>query len=109
VQAGSRRISASPELDLLYPVPGRNRALNLQDLDASAASFFRFRLGIDDTTVSQEFLLNSKAGIKAAVDYGTNYFRTATPGVFDASFGAAPFAVFGGSNTLTNPMRASWT
>jgi len=30
-----------------------------------------------------------------------NYFQNRDAGVFDASFGAAPFAAFGGSNTLT--------
>jgi iron complex outermembrane receptor protein len=79
----------------------QDRALNLQDLDASAASFFDIRLGIDDTTVSQEFLLNSKPGSKLQWTTGLNYFQNRDAWSVDASFGAAPFAPFGGSNTLT--------
>jgi iron complex outermembrane receptor protein len=77
----------------------QDRALNLQDLDATALSFFDIRLGIDDTTVSQEFLLNSKPGSPLQWTAGANYFQNLDTWSVDASFGATPFVPFGGSNT----------
>jgi iron complex outermembrane receptor protein len=77
----------------------QDRALNLQDLDATALSFFDIRLGIDDTTVSQEFLLNSKPGSRLQWTAGANYFQNRDTWSVDASFGAAPFVPFGGSST----------
>ncbi|HEV7445274.1 MAG TPA: TonB-dependent receptor [Steroidobacteraceae bacterium] len=77
----------------------QDRALNLQDLDATALSFFDIRLGIDDTTVSQEFLLNSKPGSRLQWTAGANYFQNRDTWSVDASFGATPFVPFGGSST----------
>jgi iron complex outermembrane recepter protein len=74
---------------------------NLQDLDASAVSLFDIRLIIEDTTVSQEFLLNSKPGSPLQWTAGLSYFQNRDTYVVDASFGAAPFIPYGGSSTLT--------
>lgn len=79
----------------------KDGSLNLQDLDASAASFFDIYLGIDDTTVSQEFLLNSKPGSRLQWTSGLNYFQNRDTYHVGASFGAAPFIPYGGSGTLT--------
>jgi iron complex outermembrane receptor protein len=84
----------------------KDSALNLQDLDASAASFFDIRLGIDDTTVSQEFLLNSKPGSPLQWTAGANYFQNLDTWSVDASFGAAPFLPFGGSSTKSKSSAA---
>ena len=78
-----------------------DKALNLQDLDASAGSFFDLRLGIDDETISQEILLNSKSGSRLQWTGGVNYFQNLDTWNVDASFGAAPFLAFGGSSTKT--------
>ena len=78
-----------------------DESLNLQDLDASAGPFFDINLGIDDETISQEFLFNSKSGSDLQWTAGLNYFQNRDTYDVNASFGAAPFTPFGGSSTLT--------
>ena len=72
------------------------------DLDATALPFFGLFVNIQDKTISQEFVLNSKPGSPLQWTAGLNYFnyKDAYANV-DASFGGAPFIPFGGSFTKT--------
>lgn len=79
----------------------QDHSVNHEDLDATAAPLFDIRFPVDDTTVSQEFLLNSKPGGQLQWTTGLNYFKVRDTWMPDASFGFAPFVPFGGSSTLT--------
>ncbi len=80
----------------------KDTAVNLEDLDATAATLFHIRIGIDNETVSQEFLLNSKSGSRLQWIAGLNYFQnTDTWEDVQASFGSTPFVPFGGSSATT--------
>ncbi len=76
-----------------------DHAINLQDLDNSAANFFYAHLEIKNNTFSQEFLLNSKPGSRLQWTAGLNYFQNEDTYIF--GFAGPPFTPFGGSGTTT--------
>ncbi|WP_428310081.1 TonB-dependent receptor [Hydrocarboniphaga sp.] len=84
----------------------KDESLNLQDLDSSAVPIFDMRLGIDDKTVSQELLLNSKPGSRLQWTGGLNYFRYRDLFDFLGSIQGSPFAEAGSSGTLTTSYAA---
>jgi iron complex outermembrane receptor protein len=71
------------------------------DLDATTLPQFNIFVGVNDETWSQEFIVNSKAGSPLQWTAGLNYFQIKDTWTIGASFGAAPFAPFGGSSTNT--------
>lgn len=71
------------------------------DLDATALPFFNLFVGVEDDTVSQEFLLTSKPGSRLQWTTGANYFTIEDTWDVGASLGGAPFMPFGGSSTRT--------
>lgn len=75
------------------------------DLDATALTFFNIFVGVEDETLSQEFLLNSKPGGRLQWTAGLNFFRIEDTWDVGASFGT-PFAPFGGSSTTTTSYAA---
>lgn len=86
----------------------KDDSVNLQDLDNSAADFFYGHLGIDNETVSQEFLFNSKPGGRLQWTFGLNYFQNRDTYIFGfaAEPGIRPFIAFGGSSTTTKSYAA---
>lgn len=76
------------------------------DLDATAIPIFNIFVGVDDESVSQEFLLSSKAGSPLQWTAGVNYYKIRDTWNVDASFGGAPFFDFGGSSTNTTSYAA---
>lgn len=71
------------------------------DLDATALPIFNIFVGVNDETVSQEFIVNSKPGSRLQWTAGLNYFQIKDTWTIGASFGGAPFGPFGGSSTNT--------
>lgn len=82
----------------------KDKAVNFQDLDNSAADFFHGRLGIDNETFSQEFLLSSKAGGKLQWTAGINYFQNRD--TYHFGFAGPPQFPYGGSSTMTKSYAA---
>lgn len=76
------------------------------DLDATALPLFNIFVGVNDETVSQEFLFNSKAGSPLQWTAGLNFFQIKDIWDVDASFGGAPFINYGGSGTTTTSYAA---
>ena len=76
------------------------------DLDAMALPFFNIYVGVEDTTISQEFVLNSKGDGPLQWTAGMNYFSYRDTWDVDASFSLSPFFDFGGSSTTTKSMAA---
>lgn len=76
------------------------------DLDVTALQFFNIFVGVEDETVSQEFLLNSKPGGRLQWTAGLNFFRVEDIWDVGASFGGGPFLPFGGSGTMTTSYAA---
>jgi iron complex outermembrane receptor protein len=76
------------------------------DLDATALPLFNIFVGVNDETVSQEFLFNSKPGSPLQWTAGLNYFQIKDIWDVDASFGGAPFINYGGSGTTTKSYAA---
>ncbi|CAN7633917.1 TonB-dependent receptor [Phenylobacterium sp. LjRoot225] len=83
-----------------------DRSDNNGDLDATALPFFFIDIDIDNKTLSQEFLLNSKAGTALQWTAGVNYFQNKDIWDIGAAFGAPPFLPFGGSGTTTKSYAA---
>ena len=79
----------------------KDSALNLGDLDASANNFFNIYLGIENRTVTQEFLLTSKPGSKLQWTTGLYYFKNRDTYIVNAAFSPPPYIPFGGSSTTT--------
>ncbi len=75
------------------------------DLDVTTLPFFQINVPVDDETVSQELLLNSKPGGRLQWTAGINYFRIRDTWDVNASFGT-PFFDFGGSSTTTTSYAA---
>jgi iron complex outermembrane receptor protein len=86
------------------------------DLDATATPFFTILVDVWDSTFSQEFLLNSKAGARLQWTFGANYFQNTdnwsdiqAAGLIP-SFGFNPntndFIPFGGSSTTTKSIAS---
>ncbi len=76
------------------------------DLDATALPFFNLFVGVEDETISQEFLLTSKSDSELQWTAGFNYFSVEDTWDVGASFGGAPFMPFGGSSTTTTSYAA---
>ena len=72
------------------------------DLDVTSLPFFNIYVGVDDTTFSQEFVLNSTNNDVFEWTAGLNYFTVEDTWDVGASFGGAAFVDFGGSSTTTN-------
>ncbi|MFT4027080.1 MAG: TonB-dependent receptor [Novosphingobium sp.] len=84
----------------------RDKSPYYGDLDATATQLFNILVDPDDETVSQEFVLNSKAGSRLQWTAGLNYFQVRdTWGVY-AAFVPGPFSSFGGSTTTTKSIAA---
>jgi len=75
------------------------------DLDATAVQLFSILVDVKDSTFSQEFLLNSKAGSRLQWTAGANYFQNTDDWsdiqAAGAFAGSTDFAPFGGSSTKT--------
>jgi iron complex outermembrane recepter protein len=79
----------------------RDKSPYFGDLDATAIPIFNIFVGVDDETLSQEFLFTSKPGSPLQWTAGLNYFQVRDTWDVDASFGGAAFFDFGGSSTTT--------
>ncbi len=71
------------------------------DLDATAVPIFGIFVGVKDSSVSQEFLLNSKAGPRLQWTAGLNYYQIKDTWDVRAAFGGGAIGPFGGSSTNT--------
>ena len=71
------------------------------DLDATALQFFNLFVGVEDETLSQEFVLTSTSDGPLQWTAGVNYFSIEDTWDVGASFGGSPFMPFGGSSTTT--------
>jgi iron complex outermembrane receptor protein len=86
------------------------------DLDATAAPWLNIFVGAKDTTISQEFLLNSKSGPRLQWTVGANYFyykddwSNLKASGLTPTFGTDPDTTnmqpFGGSSTTTGSLAA---
>ena len=81
-------------------------SVNLQDLDATGFGYFYIYIGVDDETVSQEFLLGSTGEGPLQWAAGLNYFRNEDLWTIGSSFIGAPIGSFGGSGTTTTSYAA---
>ncbi len=79
----------------------KESAVNLEDLDSTANNYFNIYIGIEDRTVTQEFLLTSKPGSKLQWTTGLYYFKNRDTYIVNAAFGLPPYIPFGGSSTTT--------
>ena len=105
-------IQATLEFDLgfadltSYTQYREDDAPDYADLDATALQFFNIFIGVDDESVSQEFLLSSKPGLRWQWTAGLNYFQVRDTWDIGASFGGGAFLPFGGSSTTTKSWAA---
>jgi iron complex outermembrane receptor protein len=76
------------------------------DLDSSVVPIFGIRIGPDDQSFSQEFLLSSSSDSQLQWTAGLNYYQIEDTWDVDASFGGAPFIDYGGSTTNTKSYAA---
>ncbi|KHK93653.1 TonB-dependent receptor [Novosphingobium malaysiense] len=85
----------------------KDKAVNIQDLDATAAYTWLMHIGVMNETFSQEFLVNSKPGSRLQWTVGLNYFEN-TDDWDDslASFLNQPFAPFGGASAKAKSYAA---
>jgi len=79
----------------------KESAVNLEDLDSTALNLFNIYIGIENRTVTQEFLLTSKPGTKLQWTTGLYYFKNRDTYIVNAAFGPPPYIGFGGSSTTT--------
>jgi iron complex outermembrane receptor protein len=79
----------------------KESAVNLEDLDSTALNLFNIYIGIENRTVTQEFLLTSKPGTKLQWTGGLYYFKNRDTYIVNAAFGPPPYIGFGGSSTTT--------
>jgi iron complex outermembrane receptor protein len=79
----------------------KESAVNLEDLDSTALNLFNIYIGIENRTVTQEFLLTSKPGSKLQWTTGLYYYKNRDTYIVNAAFGTPPYIPFGGSSTTT--------
>ena len=79
----------------------KESAVNLEDLDSTALNLFNIYIGIENRTVTQEFLLTSKPGTRLQWTAGAYYFKNRDTYIVNAAFGVPPYTPFGGSSTTT--------
>lgn len=83
-----------------------DNAVNRQELGESAFPAFYIYIGVNDSTLSQEFLLSSKAGTPLQWTAGVNYFQNRDTWDVRASLGGTAEGPFGGSTTTTKSTAA---
>ncbi len=76
------------------------------DLDSTAVPIFGIKIGPDDKSFSQEFLLNSTGDSRLQWTAGLNYYQLEDTWDIDAALGPNPFIDYGGSTTNTKSYAA---
>jgi iron complex outermembrane receptor protein len=84
----------------------RDKTVNRQELGETAFPSFYIFIGVNDATVSQEFLLSSKPGSPLQWSAGVNYFQNRDTWDVRAALAGAKEGPFGGSTTTTKSMAA---
>ncbi len=79
----------------------RDRTVNRQELGETAFPSFYIYIGVDDATISQEFLLSSKAGTPLQWTAGVNYYQSRDTWDVRAALAGSEEGPFGGSSTTT--------